>query len=264
MSELRKLQNDYYAGRKRELDALAAWQSASVGTTLSGQGLSQSAIASTIDWVDKNWQARYNNLMKEHIDTLKWLQDSEQNFMNWYWTLMWNLSSAEQWALKGWLNSFNDLRKNLDDTYYKAIDERYNPYEVLTQAKVTGASEVAQSTGKREDVEAAYKKTDIDNRVKLLNAYLKTYFWGEVDASKFIPYLKQAAQQNDMTAAMQFLADATKTPVVSQWPIINRWGGDEDEKPWWTLWIPTFWGVHIFLTNFDHSPKTSHHSSFLI
>jgi hypothetical protein len=34
-----------------------------------------------------------------------------------------------------------------------------------------------------------------------------------------------------MTAAMQFLADATKTPVVSQWPIINRWGGDEDEKP---------------------------------
>lgn len=49
MSELRKLQNDYYAGMKREYDALAAGQSASVGTTLSGQGLSQSAIASTID-----------------------------------------------------------------------------------------------------------------------------------------------------------------------------------------------------------------------
>jgi hypothetical protein len=43
--------------------------------------------------------------------------------------------------LNDWLNSFKDLRKNLDDTYYKAIDERYNPYEVLTQAKVTGAAE---------------------------------------------------------------------------------------------------------------------------
>ena len=119
MSELRKLQNDYYAGMKREYDALAAGQSASVGSTLSGQWLSQSAIASTIDWVDKAWQSRYNDLMWKHIETLKWLQDSEQNFMTNYWTLMWNLSNVEQNALKDWYDSFATLRKNLDIIWHK-------------------------------------------------------------------------------------------------------------------------------------------------
>ena len=197
MSELRKLQNDYYAGRKRELDALAAWQSASVGTTLSGQGLSQSAIASTIDWVDKNWMAAYNKLMKEHIDTLRWLQDSEQNFMNWYWTLMWNLSSAEQWALNDWLNSFKDLRKNLDDTYYKAIDERYNPYEVLTQAKVTGAAEWAQSTGKTSNKQATYQWAD--NTMKKSIIYNQFYGLLANDPESFKkiePLIESAVAEN--------------------------------------------------------------------
>lgn len=239
MSELRKLQNDYYAGMKREYDALAAGQSASVGSTLSGQWLSQSAIASTVDWVDKNWQSRYNNLMQEHINTLKWLQDSEQSFMNSYWTLMWNLTNVEQWALNDWLNSFKDLRKNLDDAYLTAIDEKYNPYEVLTKAKVTGWAEAAQSTGKRESTEAEYKSGSISERARMINGYLKSYFWEDADLSKYVPFLEQAAQQNDLTAAMKTLFESTKeatgSAAPSKWSWGNGWNG-------WSNWWGNWWG----------------------
>ena len=219
MSELRKLQNDYYAGMKREYDALAAGQSASVGSTLSGQWLSQSAIASTIDWVDKAWQSRYNDLMWKHIETLKWLQDSEQNFMTNYWTLMWNLSNVEQNALKDWYSSFVTLRNNLDSQYGTLLDEKYNPYEVLTQAKVSWASESGKQDSTKRTLETNYKTADEDTRINYLRSYLKSYFWDEAAADKYVNYLRAAAKNsNDLTWAFEYLAKVTWNKKLASVP----------------------------------------------
>ena len=197
MSELRKLQNDYYAGMKREYDALAAGQSASVGSTLSGQWLSQSAIASTIDWVDKNWQSRYNDLMWKHIETLKWLQDSEQNFMNTYGNLMWSLSSIENQAMQTWYNSFKDLEDHMEKTYNTSADERYAPYEALTWAKVSWAAETSTSAGKTSNKAATYQWAD--NTMKKSLIYNQLYWLLSSDPTTFNklePYIAQAVAEN--------------------------------------------------------------------
>lgn len=197
MSELRKLQNDYYAGMKREYDALAAGQSASVGSTLSGQGLSQSAIASTVDWVDKNWQSRYNDLMWKHIETLKWLQDSEQSFMNTYGNLMWSLSSIENQAMQTWYNSFKDLEDHMEKTYNTSTDERYAPYEALTWAKVSWAAETATSAGKSSNKAATYQWAD--NTMKKSLIYNQLYWLLSSDPTTFNklePYIAQAVAEN--------------------------------------------------------------------
>lgn len=222
MAELRKLQNDYYAGMKREYDALAAWQSASIGSTLSGQWLSQSAIASTVDWVDKNWQSRYNDLMQHHIETLKWLQDSEQTFMNSYGTLMWNLTTAEQWALNDWLKSFKDLRTDLDNVYYKAIDEKYAPYEALTQAKVSGAAETATSAAKTDNKQAQYQWADDTKKRSII--YNQLYWllsWTDINAfNKLEPYIANAVAQNPNDWQAAITAVLTKAWIKSN--VINK------------------------------------------
>lgn len=248
MSELRKLQNDYYAWMKREYDALAAGQSASVGSTLSWQWLSQSAIASTVDWVDKNWQSRYNDLMWKHIETLKGLQDSEQNFMNAYGNLMWTLSTAENTALKTWIDSWKTLEDELKTTKDDAIKSKYAPYQEITWAYVKGAAEWAESTGKKEDVASDYKGKSTDGRAQILNSYLKSYFWEDADLSKYTPYLRQAALKDDITEAMTYLANAIKqswwtvpkkdTPTLDPSNIadIPKFGSfAEYQKAWWKL-----------------------------
>lgn len=250
MSELRKLQNDYYAGMKREYDALAAGQSASVGSTLSGQGLSQSSIASTIDWVDKNWQSRYNDLMWKHIETLKWLQDSEQNFMTNYWTLMWNLTNVEQWALKDWYDSFNTLRNNLDKQYGTMIDERYNPYETITQAKVSWAADSWNKDATKRTVEINYKNWDEDTRINYIRSYLKSYFWDEAQVDKYVQYLRGAARNsNDINWAFEYLAKMTWNKQLASVPNTVNPNPDEINPEWWDGWEEEWWGSYWDFSN---------------
>ena len=247
MSELRKLQNDYYAGMKREYDALAAGQSASVGTTLSGQGLSQSAIASTIDWVDKNWQSRYNSLMWEHINTLKWLQDSEQNFMNSYGNLMWSLSSIENQAVQTWYNSFKTLEDELEKTKNNTLNERYNPYQVATNAKVAWAAETSTSAGKLDNKQAQYQWADnIKKRGIIYNQLYGLLASTDINAfNKLEPYIAEAVAQNpnDWQAAISAIcakawakAGAANAIIkaISNTPDTKEWGDEEETKsPKW-------------------------------
>ena len=251
MSELRKLQNDYYAGMKREYDALAAGQSASVGSTLSGQWLSQSAIASTVDWVDKNWQSRYNDLMWKHIETLKWLQDSEQNFMTTYGNLMWNLSNLENQAMQTWYNSFKDLEDHMESTYNTSLDEKYKPYEVLTQGKVSGSTETATSAGKTSNKQATYQWAD--NTTKKSIVYNQVYWLLADDPTTFAKasqYIADAVAKNpnDWEAAVSAVLAKVwvnnNTPsksvvnVNNDVPItvdpkkFNTW--EDYKKAWWT------------------------------
>lgn len=197
MAALRKLQNDYYAGMKNELDMLAAGQSASVGSTLSGQWLSQSAIASTIDWIHKNWQYKYNSLMWEHVDTLMKLQDSESNFMTTYGNVMWNLSTAQNNAMSTWYNAFKDLEDGMESTLNTAAAERYSPYQTLTNAKVTGAAETLQSSGKLNSKQSEYQKADVNARQWIIYNQLMWLLGSDSTAfAKAAKYIATAVANN--------------------------------------------------------------------
>ena len=242
MSELRRLQNDYYAGMKREYDALAAGQSASVGSTLSGQWLSQSAIASTIDWVDKNWQSRYNDLMWKHIETLKWLQDSEQNFMNTYGNLMWSLSNIENQAMQTWYNSFKDLEDHMETTYNTAVNEKYSPYETLTWSKVAGAAETATSAGKTSNKQATYQWAD--NTMKKSLIYNQLYWLLSSDPTTFnklAPYINAAVAENpnDWQAAITAVITKAGGNTKTAQNIVKHleeqpWAEETKEKTEWS------------------------------
>lgn len=233
MSELRKLQNDYYAGMKREYDALAAGQSASVGTTLSGQGLSQSAIASTIDWVDKNWQSRYNSLMKEHIDTLKWLQDSEQNFMNSYGNLMWSLSSIENQAVQTWYNSFKTLEDELEKTKNNTLNERYSPYQTIADAKVAWAAETASSTGKTTNKQATYQWADNTTKKSIIYNQFYGLLANDPESFKKIEPLIEAAvaeNPNDWQAAVTAVITKAGGNAKTARTVIDYFDKHNDEE----------------------------------
>jgi hypothetical protein len=59
--------------------------------------------------------------------------------------------------MQTWYNSFKDLEDHMESTYNTAVDEKYKPYEVLTQSKVSGASETATSAGKTSNKQATYQ-----------------------------------------------------------------------------------------------------------
>ena len=239
MSELRRLQNDYYAGMKREYDALAAGQSASVGSTLSGQGLSQSAIASTVDWVDKNWQSRYNDLMWKHIETLKWLQDSEQNFMNTYGNLMWNLSTIENQAMQTWFNSFKSLEDELEWAYNTSVKEKYAPYEALTWSKVTGSAETATSAAKTSNKQATYQWADSTMKRSII--YNQLYGLLSSDPTTFnklAPFINAAVAENpnDWQAAITAVITKAGGNNKTANTVINAlnkegWNDVDDDTP---------------------------------
>lgn len=219
MWELKKLQNDYYTWMRKEYDALAAWQAASVGSWLSWQWLSQSAIASTIDWVNKAWQSRYNDLQEQHIKTLSWLMDSESSFMNNYWTLIWNLTSTEQTYLDKYLTSFKTLKENLDKAYNEADEAKYAPYLASVNAKVTWMNDSATKDATKRTLEADYQWADEATKINYIRSYLKTYFWDDAQVNKYVKYLRAAAQSwNDLNSAFEYLAQVTGNRQIANIP----------------------------------------------
>ena len=213
LAELRQLQTDYYTGMRREYDQLAAGQSASVGSTLSGQWLSQSAIASTINGIDKNWQSQYNNLMLEHVTALKNLQDSESNFMTTYWNVMWNLSTAQNQAMNTWFNAFKDLEDHMESTLNTAAEERYNPYQVIANSKVSWAAETVQSAGKTDSKQSEYQWTT-DYTKKRSIIYNQLYWLLANDPTTFAKaskYISDAVAQNPNDWEAAVVAVLTKS-----------------------------------------------------
>ena len=163
-AELREMQKQYYANVKKEYDAAKAWESASLVSQLSWQGLASGIIGNAVAWQDKVWWTRYNELMRNHIDTLKELTDKTATFMNNIWNTKNNLTNTEQKYLQDWADTMDNLDKFLYDTNKSMIEDEYSPYKAATQAKVEGMNEWLQTQWKRDAKTANYKETDADNR----------------------------------------------------------------------------------------------------
>ena len=224
MAELRKLQRQYNKGMVEEANSRAAGQSASMWTMMSWQGLSQSSIASSMMWAEKTWVSELNNIQKQHIDTMKSLADAEGDFTNNWAGIVWSLTSQEQWALKDWYNSFKSLQDWLDNSYKTMIDEQYNPYELLTQAKVAGWVETLQSTGKSDIKQSEYQGWDAGKRQRILYNNLSSIFWQSPDTlAKLSTYISSAAAQySDFQTALTSIlqkAWANNTTVKN---VINK------------------------------------------
>lgn len=162
-SELRDMQKQYYTNVKKEYDAAKAGESASLVSQLSWQGLASGIIGNAVAWQDKVWWTRYNELMRNHIDTLKELTDKTATFMNNIWNTKNNLTRLEKEWLDDWVKNMTDLDKQLYDTYSWMVDDEYSPYKAATQSKVEGMNEWLQTQWKRDSKLANYKETDADS-----------------------------------------------------------------------------------------------------
>lgn len=165
-SELRDMQKQYYANVKKEYDAAKAGESASLVSQLSWQGLASGIIGNAVAWQDKVWWTRYNELMRNHIDTLKELTDKTAAFMNNIWNTKNNLTRLEKEWLDDWVKNMTDLDKQLYDTYSWMVDDEYSPYKAATQSKVEGMNEWLQTQWKRDAKTSDYKSTNDDNWIQ--------------------------------------------------------------------------------------------------
>lgn len=231
MAELRKLQRQYNKGMVEEANSRAAGQSASMWTMMSWQGLSQSAIASSMMWAEKTWVSELNNIQKQHIDTMKSLSDAEGEFTNNWAGIVWSLTTQEQWALKDWYNSFKALQDGLDNSYKTMIDEQYSPYEALTWARVTGWVETLQSTGKSDIKQSEYQNWDTGKRQRILYNNLSSIFWQSPDTlAKLSTYISSAAAQyNDFQTALTSILEKAWAKPQTIKKVLNTIIEDKDE-----------------------------------
>lgn len=165
-SELREMQKQYYANVKKEYDAAKAGESASLVSQLSWQGLASGIIGNAVAWQDKVWWTRYNELMKNHIETLRDLTDKTASFMNDIWNTKNNLTNTEKAYLNDWATSMDDLDKFLYDTNKWMIEDEYSPYKAATQSRVEGMNEWLQTQWKRDAKTSDYKSTDDDSWIQ--------------------------------------------------------------------------------------------------
>lgn len=237
MAYLRKLQMQYNKGMVEEANSRAAWQSASLWTMMSWQGLSQSAIASSMMWAEKNWVSELNNIQKQHIDTMKSLADAEWDFTNNWAGIVNNLTSTEQTYLKDWYNSFKWLQDGLDNAYKTLITEQYSPYEVLTQAKVTGWADALTSSGKSDIKASEYQSWDNGKRSRILYNNLSSVLWSSPETlAKLSTYITSAAAQySDFQTALNSILSKAWVSSSNAQKVINKIiQNQEEENPEWT------------------------------
>ena len=229
---LRKLQMQYNRGMVEEANSRAAWQAASLWSTMSGQWLSQSSIASSMFWAEKAWVSELNDIQEQHIKTMKELADAEWDFTNNWAGVVNNLTQTEQTYLKNWYDSFKTLQDGLDDTYKTMITEKYNPYEELTRAKVTGAAETLQSTGKWDSKQNQYQIGSKAKREQMLYNNLSAVLeWDTL--AKIVTHISSAAAQYSdfqkaLNAVLSKAVDSkTAAKIVNQ--IIENPGGNDPD-----------------------------------
>ena len=203
MAYLRKLQMQYNKGMVEEANSRAAGQSASLWTMMSWQWLSQSAIASSMFWAEKAWVSELNNIQEQHIRTMKELADAEWDFTNNRAGIVNNLTSTEQNYLKNWYDAFKWLQDWLDDAYKTMITEKYNPYEILTQAKVAWWAETLTSAWKTDIKQSEYQSADNAKRRSIIYNQLYWLLWSNPELFwKLTPYINAAANNSDWEAAV--------------------------------------------------------------
>lgn len=178
-AELRQMQKEYYANVKKEYDAAKAWESASLVSQLSWQWVASGIIANAVAWQDKVWGNRYNELMRNHIETLRDLTDKTQAFMTNIWNTKNNLTKTEQDMLESWRDKILWLDEQLANQAKQWEADIRSPYEAATQAKVTWMNEWLQTQGKRDSKNANYKETDMDNWI----TQMKSDVWAVLQTS---------------------------------------------------------------------------------
>ena len=224
MAYLRKLQMQYNRGMVEEANSRAAWQSASLWTMMSWQWLSQSSIASSMMGAEKNWVAELNNIQKQHIDTMKSLADAEWEFNNNRAGIINNLTWTEQTYLKDWYDAFKWLQDWLDNSYKTLIKEQYSPYEVLTQAKVTGWADTLTSAGKSDIKASEYQSWDNGKRSRILYNNLSAVLWSSPETlAKLSTYITSAAAQySDFQTALNSILSKAWVSSSNAQRVVNK------------------------------------------
>ena len=221
---LRKLQMQYNKGMVREANNRAAGQAASMWSMMSGQGLSQSAIASSMMWAEKNLVEELNRIQDQHITRMKELSDAEADFKKAYVDWVKWLTSAEQWYLKDWYNSFKTLQDNYDSVYNTMVDEKYSPYEAIASARVTWAAETLQSTWKTNTKQSIYQwaKNPTEKRSIVYNQLYWLLGSNPELFAKFTPYISSAVSQYPDDWEMAVTTVLSKGWVKNTQPVIKK------------------------------------------
>ena len=239
-SELREMQKKYYKDVKAEYDAAKAWESASLVSQLSWQGLASGIIGNAVAWQDKVWGNRYNELFRNHILTLKDLTDWVHAFMNDVWNTQVNLTNTEKNYLQDWANAMLDLNNWLQWAEDTMTKEMYSPYEELTRAKVTWAAETAQSTWKSTAKKSEYQDWDTDFRRTMLYNNIWAVINDPATMAKLTPYIDEAAaSMDDYWLAVNYIVKQLNNKTsssggrkINQEQVIETLLDSEDNMEW--------------------------------
>lgn len=217
MAYLRKLQMQYNKGMVEEANSRAAGQSASLWTMMSGQWLSQSAIASSMFWAEEQWVKELNRIQDQHIERMRSLADAEKDFKNNYVDMVKWLTTTQVDYLDKWYNSFKALQDWLDNSYKTLITEKYSPYEELTRAKVSWAAEAENSYGKQTAKQTQYQNWDAGMRRTMLYNNIWAVISDEATMAKLIPYIDQAASSmSDYSQAVNYVVKQLNNKTVNK------------------------------------------------
>jgi hypothetical protein len=218
------LQMQYNKGMVEEANSRAAGQSASMWTMMSWQGLSQSAIASSMFWAEEQWVKELNRIQDQHIERMRSLADAEKDFKNNYVDMVKWLTTTQVDYLDKWYNSFKALQDWLDNSYKTLIKEQYSPYEVLTQAKVTWWADTLTSTGKSDIKASEYQSWDNGKRSRILYNNLSAVLWSSPETlAKLSTYITSAAAQySDFQTALNSVLSKAWVSSSNAQKVVNK------------------------------------------
>ena len=168
LDELKKLANEYYQHTKWMYDEQSAGEAAGVESRLSAQGLGYTAVGSATTGVGNQWATRYNNLMYNHLKTLRELTENWTPILTNILNSMWDLTDKQKWIVSDYLTWLNDLWNTVEKEQLAAVDWVYKPYEEITGKKVTGTAEKAWSQSEKDETEANYMAANTNSKVKIL------------------------------------------------------------------------------------------------
>lgn len=203
LNQIKQFVKDSYHQTSDVYDQKSLWEAAWAASTLSQQGLSSAAIAGTVSGIGNKWREMYADNLDKYVDRMKDLIGKWVEWKNIIWNQMWNLTDKE----KNLLNDYADDMIALWDENTKALqwflDEEYNPYEELTQAKVSWTWEKSANQAQKNAVMSNYMAANDNDKVKILldnvwvdqNVELK---WDYYDAIMKIA----KARPNDLNAAI--------------------------------------------------------------
>jgi hypothetical protein len=220
---------DYYNHKVEEYNKSKWWEAMSTASRLSWSWLSWSAIASSVAWVDTKWEARYNDLLNDHINNLKdlattynWFLQWIWNAQNWLWTGEANIMSNLVNTVWQWVQSYANLQNEW-------VDDIYSPYKTLTWAKVSWATENATTESKAQSKQSEYEAcTTPAQRADMLARNLQQVLW-EWDYSTKYSELINAVNKypNDFRKALYAAVDKLWL-TEQQKKIVNSYNWDDE------------------------------------